>query len=259
MELMKDKIMFIDMDGVQGKKREPPSVCTSSAIRGFRDIGFYCGCTSGKPLWYVKDYESKIIMNDGSNAYDFIICENGGRVVVNNKEYLFPVNQSSLGMILEQFRRDFESGTLPRDLKLEEKLTIFTLRFPADEKISRAITGYLEGVVEKLGLKFEIIPHIDGVDANPVGLSKVYGMREVMDYYRIDLENTCAVGDSLNDIEILKVCGYPACPSNAHPLVMDVVKNRGGFIAAKPDGEGLLEFCKYLAEKSSRSYLGLLS
>jgi 3-deoxy-D-manno-octulosonate 8-phosphate phosphatase (KDO 8-P phosphatase) len=38
----------------------------------------------------------------------------------------------------------------------------------------------------------------------------------------IDLSRTLYVGNDLNDLEAIRLCGYSACPADAHPAIKDV-------------------------------------
>jgi YrbI family 3-deoxy-D-manno-octulosonate 8-phosphate phosphatase len=50
----------------------------------------------------------------------------------------------------------------------------------------------------------------------------------------IELENVAIVGDDINDLEIIKNCGFSACPSDA----VNVVKSHVDVVLSKKGGEG---------------------
>ena len=54
-----------------------------------------------------------------------------------------------------------------------------------------------------------------------------------------DLIDTCAIGDEINDIEMLETVGIPAAPSDACEKVRSLVKMKGGILAKKEDGKGV--------------------
>ena len=61
--------------------------------------------------------------------------------------------------------------------------------------------------------------------AQPVTLpfrSKLSAAQEICDELGITLEDVCFVGDDINDVELLKAVGVPACPANARPEVLAV-------------------------------------
>lgn len=53
----------------------------------------------------------------------------------------------------------------------------------------------------------------------------------------IPLENTLYMGDDLNDIPVLEIVGVPATVADAHPRVLQIVRERNGYIARAKGGE----------------------
>jgi len=45
------------------------------------------------------------------------------------------------------------------------------------------------------------------------------------------VEETCALGDDLVDIEMLEACGYPVTHEEAREAVRDLVRARGGYVS----------------------------
>lgn len=70
-------------------------------------------------------------------------------------------------------------------------------------------------------------------------------VQNILTQRNIDWDQTCFIGDDTNDIELLKVAGVAACPSDAMPEIIDVVRSRDdGFVMTKPGGSGCVrEFC----------------
>jgi hydroxymethylpyrimidine pyrophosphatase-like HAD family hydrolase len=75
------------------------------------------------------------------------------------------------------------------------------------------------------------------VDITAGGVDKGFGVREVCKRASISLSEVLCVGDSLNDIPMLKIAGFSACPNNA----MDEVKRIVDFVAPSDSTRGLLE------------------
>lgn len=53
------------------------------------------------------------------------------------------------------------------------------------------------------------------------GISKAKGVQSVMEYYGIDVENTWCFGDSINDMEMMKLCGHAIAMGNAGKAVKE--------------------------------------
>ena len=60
----------------------------------------------------------------------------------------------------------------------------------------------------------------------------------------INLEHTMFVGNDLNDYRAMEVCGYRCCPSDSHPLVIElsdfVLECKGGHGIVREIAESLL-------------------
>jgi hydroxymethylpyrimidine pyrophosphatase-like HAD family hydrolase len=75
------------------------------------------------------------------------------------------------------------------------------------------------------------------VDITARGVDKGYGIREVCKRASISLTEVLCVGDSLNDIPMLTIAGFSACPNNAVAEVKRIVD----FVAPSDSTRGLLE------------------
>ena len=62
----------------------------------------------------------------------------------------------------------------------------------------------------------------------------------------IGLDEVCYVGDDINDIDILRAVGLPACPPNARPQVLAIP---GIHVLKTPGGQGAIrEVCDEILE-----------
>lgn len=71
----------------------------------------------------------------------------------------------------------------------------------------------------------------------PPGVSKGRGVRALIQDLKIDPQHVMALGDGENDLEMLKVVGWPVAVGNAHQSLKDVAK----YIAPTNDDEGVAE------------------
>ncbi|HJA94735.1 MAG TPA: Cof-type HAD-IIB family hydrolase [Candidatus Eisenbergiella merdipullorum] len=84
-----------------------------------------------------------------------------------------------------------------------------------------------------------------GADVLPNFLSKAYGMRRLADYWGLPMEETAAVGDSMNDYEMVREAGVGIAMGNATPGLKKVADH----VTADIGEDGL---------KKAFEYLGLL-
>jgi phosphoglycolate phosphatase (TIGR01487 family) len=73
-------------------------------------------------------------------------------------------------------------------------------------------------------------------------LSKFAGVSEACKILGVDVSQVAAFGDSENDIEMVRSCGYGLAPQNAQEKVKEIAD----FVAERPHGEGLVEALKWL-------------
>lgn len=62
--------------------------------------------------------------------------------------------------------------------------------------------------------------------------NKLIKLKEVAEKYNCSLKNIAYIGDDLNDISCIEICGFTACPADSIPEVIQkvnyVCKNSGG-------------------------------
>ncbi len=87
---------------------------------------------------------------------------------------------------------------------------------------------------QKLG-----IPCVQGCD------DKVRTLREEATKLSIDLQNVAYLGNDVNDLECLKIVGFPACVADAHPDVLALSR----YVTEAPGGYGAVrEFCDLIVQ-----------
>jgi 3-deoxy-D-manno-octulosonate 8-phosphate phosphatase (KDO 8-P phosphatase) len=69
---------------------------------------------------------------------------------------------------------------------------------------------------------------------------KATALRDFSAKCGVSLEQTCFVGDDVNDLFAMEIAGMCACPGNAATEVLEYVAGRGdgGFVARFPGGQG---------------------
>jgi 3-deoxy-D-manno-octulosonate 8-phosphate phosphatase (KDO 8-P phosphatase) len=77
---------------------------------------------------------------------------------------------------------------------------------------------------------------------------KVTQLRAIVAKYHCSFDEVAYIGDDLNDLECMKLCGISGCPADA----VDQVKRAVTYVCAKNGGDGAVrEFIEYFLLKGS--------
>ncbi len=99
------------------------------------------------------------------------------------------------------------------------------------------ITGRQSDIVKQRCHELHIHELYQGIE------NKSYQLRTICDKYQIDLTNVAYIGDDLNDLPCMHICGLSACPSDA----VKEIKENVNFVCKSNGGEGAVrEFVDYI-------------
>lgn len=85
-------------------------------------------------------------------------------------------------------------------------------------------TNY-EAIKLSLGDKFSILEHEGNVvELVPIGYSKATGIKWLCEYMNANIGDTYAIGDSVNDLEMLECVGHGIAMGNASKMVKDIAE-----------------------------------
>ena len=102
------------------------------------------------------------------------------------------------------------------------------------------ITGELSGSVKKRAEKLKITELYQGVEFKEIVF------KEILKKHNLKAENIAFIGDDVNDIELLKLVGLSASPSDAIPHVKKIVdyvcQAKGGHGAFREFAELIIKF-----------------
>lgn len=138
----------------------------------------------------------------------------------------------NLGME-EMFSMDFDrDDVLKRAIKIEANVT---------NKDKQKVSDYLDG---KFGTTISFDQH--GSDNSfeffSPTMSKAIGIKKVLEHYGLDIKDTYAFGDGLNDIEMIQLCQVGVAMGNA----VDELKAQADIICKSIDKNGLEDILKPL-------------
>lgn len=253
---MKIKAVFIDFDGTlysHSTKMIPSSAI--EAVNALREKGIKVYLCTGRAPIELKWFDLQGLKLDG------FVYNNGQLVIDDNDEIIF--KQPLEGTIKDILVKIFNDKLLP--------IYFATL----DDIYLNYDDGRVTACQKKVGSE---VPHIGkyngetiymcsafvnsedeinqynireygevtywqegAVDICPKNVSKVTGMKAVLDKEGISFGEVMGIGDGHNDIEMLKMCGVGICMDNGK----DEVKNISDYVTTDIDEDGLYNACKH--------------
>lgn len=274
---MKPKLIFIDIDGTlfdHAKDAIPESAKNAilsakskghkiflSTGRPYADIdqeilnfpldGMIVSCgavvyVDNKPI-YCKTYPQKELIS----LIQFMLDNNIGFSLDGiHKNYLTEEAFNCLSSLMFKNNEDSElshammakNNCFPfedmkeEDLKEVVKISIFTKNKESCEKLFQRIPESLVGFMYKNN-------HLDlyNGEISIKGITKATGLKQITNYLNIPIEDTIAIGDSLNDLDILQEAGLSICMGNG----ADECKKTADFVTKDISDDGLAYALKH--------------
>lgn len=232
---MNKKAVFFDIDGtlyVQGKPAIPSA---AEAIRKIRANGHFAFVCSGRSRVMIPKTP---ILDMG---FDGVVAACGTYGEYRGEEmFRYSLNQEQLKDLVSVFRQygamyilegteyiyydeetekspegdwylQYVNETIPHNfLSIQKAETVEACKASIHIK-----KGDPEDIYAKLRGGFEVLEHVFGVaEFVPKGFSKAKGIELMCEKLGIDPADTIAVGDSINDVEMLKYAGTGICMGN---------------------------------------------
>ncbi len=115
---------------------------------------------------------------------------------------------------------------------------IRTLIFRCDEDVTPRVFKILKDRLD--GHAHVTVSHAKLVDVVPIKASKGKALARLLSYLGIDKDNCLSMGDSLNDLDLLKASGIKATVANGIKELKDIAD----YVSPYPKGEGALDIVK---------------
>ena len=130
------------------------------------------------------------------------------------------------------------TGELMKAFNIKDGYAIARLRDYGIEPV--IITGRSSEIVNQRCKELKITELHQGID------NKSFKLRDICQKFEIDLSQVAYIGDDLNDLPCMKICGFSACPSDA----MKPVRDNVSYVCEAKGGEGAVrELIDYLLSK----------
>jgi len=264
---MKYRLLALDMDGttLNSEKKIPAEIL--EAINGLLKRGVQVVLSTGRGLAELSDYREDLkdmrysILISGGMVYDFrkqapvyvkpIPLEDTLRVIASGETeqamvHLLTIRNSIVKRDdiahMENFSMKIYQDMYERVCDCSDDLAGYAKEH-AEEIVK--INLYHRSV-ESMDRSFERLRGLDltmvraektGLEASPSGITKARGLEILCGHLGIPLEQTAAVGDAPNDLEVLQTAGLSAAMGNA----IDEVKQVCDVVVADNDHNGVLE------------------
>ncbi len=242
-------IAFFDIDGTLATGTHVPA-SAAAAIERFRADGNQVFICTGRARAYAEK-------NFGSYADGFVCCN--GRLAFRGEEHLYEVPLSSEVVasivatldeldagycFFEEWRAHYGGNPVYRDIA-EGVLGLDELLDGVDAATIQAYNfdvyfgdmAQRERIAEALADSCLLNPHgpHPSADMTVLGVDKGDAVRNVAAALGVDLADTYAFGDGINDLCMLKAAGHGIAMGNA----MDEVKAAAEFVTSDIDDDGV--------------------
>lgn len=208
---MGKKLLVTDLDGTLLKENNEILKVDVSKLKEFKKNGNYIAIATGR----AKE-EVKFLFNDYGLEFDIIATLNGAEIIdhtgkVLSKRY---INLDKINGILEdKLIGDEEIIFVTEErifrnaeafLREGKKQNILTMNICFKYKDYSSIDKILEGLKNKYGHEISIFRNKNYIDIAPLGCSKGEALKEFKERLGIDHEYTYSIGDSWNDVSMIR-------------------------------------------------------
>lgn len=239
------KYVFFDIDGTLWDEKMIVPESTKLAIQKLQENGHKAFVCTGRAMGNVNDPQFEEIGFDGFIAACGNHVEMDGKILYErNMSYedvkaIYDVSREHQLPIIyegtkfqwldrEGFDGDSYIDYIVQNLK---DSAVYLDECELDEieanKFSALVnekTNY-PAVEEALSDRFDFMNHGDGIiEAVPKGTSKATGIAWLCEHLGIAIEDTYALGDSINDLEMLSFVGHSIAMGNASPNAKDAAE-----------------------------------
>lgn len=238
------RLVALDLDGTLLDDHLNVSERTSKTIINLINRGINVTLVSGRPYKAVEFVREKLKVDMPVVAY------NGGMVVIPRKGEIFSMKiplEEALKVIKYGEERDLYVKVYIDDIlyinAADERSIVFSetrnINYKVVGKLSenikddvnmivmyydKDINGVIDEKIEKIGATITT-SGAKSIDVIPKGISKENGLRMIAENLNIKRENILAVGNSLNDIEMLRYAGIGIALKNSDMRLLKVWDN----------------------------------
>ena len=230
------KLVALDMDGTLLNKKGQISEGNRQAIKDAKDKGVFVVLSTGRSLLTSREHADSLELNS------YLVTVNGSEIWDEKRELVQRNLVKSehvewMWGLSQQHNTQFWAISTERNFHNEMPEDVHTLEwmkfgFNIDDDATRAI------IMNELQAKgeFELSNStLKNIEVNLAGVNKAKGLEIVCSRLGLKMENVMAVGDSLNDLAMIKAAGMGVAMGNAQ----DLVKESADWVTATNEEDGV--------------------
>lgn len=239
------KYIFFDIDGTLWDEKMIVPDSTKRAIKKLQENGHKAFICTGRSMGNVNDPQFDEIGFDGFVAACGNYIEMDGKILYErimsyeDVQEIYDVSRTyKLPIIYEgsQYqwldREGFEGdGYIDYIVQKLKDFAIFLDECDLKDVVANKFSALTHedtnysAIVDTLSDRFDFMDHGDGIiEVVPKGTSKATGIQWLCDHLNISIEDTYALGDGVNDLEMLGLVGHGIAMGNASPVAKEAAE-----------------------------------
>lgn len=226
---MQNNILFLDLDGTITDEEGRLPFESVEGIYRLKKLNFKICITSANSYCIIRTLRRYFSITD------YIIAENGG-VIDYDGNFITLADRKNVLKAVEVIKDNFPN--LKESWTNAMRLTDFAFMRPKDEETIIKIKNFVDS--KNLGVKvYDSGYSLQVIDRN---MDKTVGVKKILEILKIPKENTFGIGDSENDIEMLKFVSFSVALNNS----IDQIKKIAKLVTKEGYYKGFLEFVEYI-------------
>jgi phosphoglycolate phosphatase (TIGR01487 family) len=230
------KLVALDMDGTLLNNKGQISEGNREAIRAAKEMGIFVVLSTGRSLTTSREHADALELDS------YLVTVNGSEIWDPNRELVERNLVKSehiewMWQLTQQYNTKFWAISTIRNWHNEMPEDIHTLEWMKfgfnikDDETRAIIFNELQAKGE-----FELSNStLKNIEVNSAGINKAKGLGIVCSRLGIEMKNVMAVGDSLNDLAMIKAAGVGVAMGNAQELV----KESADWVTATNEEDGV--------------------
>ena len=256
------KYVFFDIDGTLWDEKMIVPESTKLAIKKLQENGHKAFICTGRSMGNVNDPQFDEIGFDGFIAACGNYVEMDGKVLHERNMYyddvktIYDVSRKyKMPIIFEGSkyqwldREGFDGdGYIEYIVKNLKDCAIFLDECELKDIVANKFSALTHedtnypAIVAALSDRFDFMDHGEGViEAVPKGTSKATGITWLCEHLNISQEDTYALGDGINDLEMLGLVGHSIAMGNASPIAKETAE----YVTTHIHADGVWNALKY--------------